>query len=966
MSGQYASERDFIAQFILPNLRRAADTLGISDVMKFAVDKKIHNLVMDLDALRTGNPVFVLEAKFKKGSGKFEIDIEPRDPEVVDQAVHYAALGGYPYYITCNTKRLILYKFQPGVGAFESETAAFDYSLNPDWAEKLLGITLGIIKAEPKPPDNALVDMFAEAYYDLYPQFLDSLKSKLENQQFANIFVDWIKRQGLELSDDTVLKIASQATYMELNKILFYHVIRLIYPEKLDPLKIELHMDVSGALKNFWKSVKDIDYAPIYESTIISEIPFTNKAEARVRTLLDTLNNFDFGKMESDFLGHIYEKLIPPIERKRLGQFYTPPGIIDLIIELTIQNENENILDPGCGSGGFLVGAYQKLRELKGFSKDSKLLLASAYHQQILEQIYGIDINQFPAHLSVINLAVQNPKVRIDQINVLVSDFFDIRPRISTLTGFQGITPTGDEAKVNLPAFFDVVIGNPPYIRQELLNDNEKIKIKELIEAEYRDKLVISSSNKINNKKITYDRREKNIIKLDSRSDIFVYFVIHGLKMIREGGRLGFITSNKWLEVGYGEPFQNFLLDSSKIQYIIEFDRAVFPDAEVNTCILILEKNKNKKVRESNDTKFIIVKKKMSLNDQISNFIKINTNYESENIKINKIKQKYLELGKWNIYLRAPVVFNKIKENSKVISLSNLGKVLYGIKTGYNPYFILSKSKALEIGIETESLTPCVVSPKQVKNIVIESTNDYLFDVKNIPSSLVNNKTTNYIKFGEKLDVEVKRGSKRGIIKLPYCSTVKNRKPKWYSLPQLETPDILLPKLADKRVSALLNAAKAQATDLFYYIVLKDHQDAKIITAYLNSSIGGLLGELYGRSYGGGVLDIKVFEAKKLPIVDPKKLTLIERTNIENAFDNLIILRNEKLKLESIIKANKNKINTELIKNLNNIKEKEESFMRDLNKTFYIVLNLTEKEQIQVEKSMQELQEIRRSRSKTD
>jgi len=284
---------------------------------------------------------------------------------------------------------------------------------------RFLKVSLGLIPVRLKPLDDTLVDTLHEAFNDLYPEFLYSLKERLKGKKFREKYVDWLESQGIEFNDENNKLIAAQSTYLQLNKLLFYQVIRVIYPSRLGALEVQEDEDVFDALNRFYAQARAIDYAPIYESDIISEIPFTNRAKERIRTLLSTLNEFDFSKMESDFLGRIYEKLIPPMERKRLGQFYTPLGMVDFIIELTLKKPDALVLDPGCGSGSFLVRAYHKLRELNGIPKGASGALGEVFHKQLLEQIYGIDINQFPAHLSVINLAIQNPKAKIDRMNIV-------------------------------------------------------------------------------------------------------------------------------------------------------------------------------------------------------------------------------------------------------------------------------------------------------------------------------------------------------------------------------------------------------------------------------------------------------------------------------------------------------------------------------------------------------------------
>ncbi len=615
-------------------------------------------------------------------------------------------------------------------------------------------------------------------------------------------------------------------------------------------MKIEEQEDVQEALQRFYEDVKKIDYLPIYQTDVISEIPLTAAAEERIRTLVDTLSEFDFSQMKRDFLSRVYEKLIPPLERKRLGQFYTPPGIVDFIVQLTINDPNTIVLDPGCGSGSFLIGAYHRLRELNGIPASMEGAMGEKFHQHVLNQVYGVDINQFPAHLSVIGLAIQNPQSRVDKVNVVVKDFFDIRRGQATLTGFEGLDAEGKTTVVEFPAYFDAVVANPPYIRQELLGEKEKQKIRKLIQGDYKDKVFIGASSK----------QSKNTLVLDKQSDIYIYFFIHAISLLKNGGKLGFISSNKWLEVGYGEPFQKFLLDHCKILYVVEFDRAIFPDADVNTAVTILEKETDAKKRGNNLVRFVRLRQKMDSSTQLA-LIQGNESYDDTRLRVNVIRQDNLAAGKWNIFLRAPKVYQKIARHSKVKPLGNIADVIFGLKTGYNPFFVLTKEEVKDRKIEREFLKPILYSPKDIQNLIFQK-NDishYVLAAYDSKSSLKGTEVLRYIQSGENTDVEVSRGSERKPRKIPDLESVKEHKPFWYSLARLNTPDILLPKLADKRLIAILNQTSALGSDLFYYVILnpKARKDVKSIFGFLNSSIGGLLGELFGRSYGGGVLDIK-------------------------------------------------------------------------------------------------------------
>jgi type I restriction enzyme M protein len=958
MSGRarFASERDFVAQFLLPKLKEAAGVVGVADVTDFHVEKRI-NGTPDLTAERGGKRLFIIEAKFKKKVAKIERDIEPRDPDVVGQAANYATLGGFPYYSTCNSKRLILFQMKPGVKAYESEIASFDYERDAQWAEKLLKIVVGIMPISLKPLHDTLVDILHEAFNDLYPEFLTSLEKRLKDKTFLQRYVDWLESQGTKFGDETNRLIAEQTTYLQLNKLIFYQVLRTIYPQKLRPLKISEEEDVSEALSQFFEDVIKIDYAPIYQIDVISQVPMTKRTEERIRTLLDTINEFDFSKMESDFIGRIYEKLIPPQERKRLGQFYTPPAIVDLIVELTVTDRDDVVLDPGCGSGSFLVRAYHRLRELNHIPRVLDGPLQGRIHQQLLDHLYGVDINQFPAHLTVINLAVQNPKARIERVNIAVNDIFDVKPGQATLLGFKSITTEGKPALVHMPPYLDAVVANPPYIRQELLGKKEKRKIESLIENEYKDELFVGRPPK----------KKRGVMILDKQSDMYIYFFIHALKFLKNGKRLGFIASNKWLEVGYGEPFQQFLLAHTKLLYIIEFDKAVFPDAEVNTAVTIFEKaegQKNNQARLKSKVKFVHINKALPL-DRLISRVQTEDKADDENLRITAIAQEKIRPGKWNVFLRAPPVYFEIVGNPALKPLGQVSEIVRGFTTGYDPYFILNKEKAREWKIEGKYLKPCAPAGKALTGFIIEpkDISQYFLIVRERLSELQGSNVLDYIKFGEKLDAEPSK-RRRERVRLPEVETIKNREP-WYSLPELKPPSIFFPMWFRYKYRPLLNNANAHGRDFYYYITI-DQSDREVLVALLYSTLTQFLLELTGRQYSG-MLHTKVYELKSLPILDPNGLNDSEKKRFRELaleLDNTIILRDEaqeKLsKFTAKSKGQEGLFEKEFKSALEKAKKRELEVISQIDEMIYNKLGLSKVDQIAVSRGLQHLRQVRK------
>jgi type I restriction-modification system DNA methylase subunit len=957
---QLLSERDLVAQKILPRFKEASRILDISDVLDFHIDSRVDGGIADLFAEKGGRRLFVLEAKFKKKEGRLERDIEPRDPQVIEQAARYALHGGFPFFVTCNDKRIILFKHMTDRPPLQSEVVSFDYATEGNWAERILSIILNPNRVVLKALDDSLVDTLKEAFNDLLPEFLTALKDRLDEKQYRKLYVEWLQNQGIQLNDETNRLMAEQSCYLQLNKLLFYQVIKTIYPDRLDTLQIREHEDVDEALDRFYKQARKIDYAPVYEPDVLSQVPLTRRGQERFRTLIDTLNEFNFAGMQSDFLGQVYEKLIPPKERKRLGQFYTPLSIVELIIALTLKDKDATILDPSCGSGTFLIKAYDKLRDLKDIPRENHEGLAEEYHKELLSQIFGVDINQFPAHLSVINLSIQNPKSRVDHVNVAVKDFFDIKAGQSTLSGFESVTAEGKGSVIDLPTAFDVVVANPPYIRQQFLGEKEKRKIGQLIGKEFGSKLSVGSSEK----------RRGEVIVLDKQSDIYLYFFVHSLELLKNNGFLGFITSNKWLEVEYGVPFQELLLKHTRILCIIEFDRAIFPDADVNTAVTILEKENDKRKRNENTVKFVRVKQKLDFQTLVNLVNETVDSIEDDQIRINVVPQGELELGKWNVYLRAPAFYSKITRNSKVTKLNNVAKVFRGAVTGYNDFFIVNKQAAKDWGIEKNYLKPVMTSPKKIRGLIVrkEGLDEFLLLCHEDKADLKGKNVLRYIEHGEKIKVKIEKAARPIEVTLPNVPTIRVRN-LWYNLPEFDVPPIIFQELYDKRTRALWNEAAAHARAPLSYCIPKDGVDARVLISFLNSSLAQILFELYGRSYGGGVLDIKVYELKLLPVINPSNLSLDQKEELWKSFVKLDKAILERIELETKIETIESKSNTneglfekQIARDMEDASKVEKEAQRNLDSLIYELLGLNNKERKQVEDALAELQEIRKLR----
>jgi len=274
---------------------------------------------------------------------------------------------------------------------------------------------------------------------------------------------------------------------------------------------------------------------------------------------------------------------------------------------------------------------------------------------------------------------------------------------------------------------FDIVIGNPPYVRQEkiappLLNERDFTSTQwRNLKKEYKEKLQKMVEN-------LYGKQ----FKPDGKADLYIYFYFKSLSLLNQKGVFSFITSNSWLDVGFGKSLQEFLLRKVKIYSINDNQsKRSFKEADVNTIIIFTSAPSNKeKENLENIAKFVMWKKpfeevinKENLlqidkakvkveNKQLTGLIEniINT----EECRIFPIKQKDLycdgvsteedkqksitsdctklsyEGNKWGgKFLRAPDIFFTIlkKGKDKLVRLGDIAEVRFGIKTGANEFF---------------------------------------------------------------------------------------------------------------------------------------------------------------------------------------------------------------------------------------------------------------------------------------
>lgn len=483
---------------------------------------------------------------------------------------------------------------------------------------------------------------------------------------------------------------------------------------------------------NLIKKIREVyrRYDNSYNSKLFSEhlsdtLKVSNEALGEVIQGLyspEGTYSYDFFAIESDTLGSIYEQYLGNIlkktpkrakleesktHRKEQGIYYTPSYIVDYIVKNTVgeyikthtpeEIKYVKILDPACGSGSFLVRAYKELETYwKENSDFTQLTLESKdFYSKKVEilknNIFGVDLDSKAVEITQLNLLLEisekKQRLPILQSNIKVGN---------SLVDDASVTNNAFNWNEQFPQIlsdggFDIVIGNPPYVRQEAQEEWFK----------------------------NYAKKRFQVYA--PTADMYIYFIEKSHNILKRNGIFGIICSNKFMRAKYGTPLRLFLASQTTLRKFVDFgELPIFEDAATFPVIVFTLNNPT----SSQNFTYASLKRLDFLS--LENEVKIS----GENLD-----QRAISGESWTL-----VDSQKMKIISKVrnagIPLKDYVKddIYRGILTGLNKAFVLDRSTRDKLIAEDlksiELIKPFVVGDS-IRKYHIRHDDKYLIFIPN-------------------------------------------------------------------------------------------------------------------------------------------------------------------------------------------------------------------------------------------
>lgn len=685
--------------FIIPLFR----ILGwnTEDSNEVTAEEKISKKRVDYSFRINGIPKFFLEAKALKE--------DLNNPKFIQQAINYAWHKGCTWAVLTNFESVKIFNAEwktsnPSQNHLKTILCyEFLERFNELWLLSKESFELGLLDKEAekwgKKTKKISVDKQLLADFTRFRELLSKNITKLN--------------PGKNLTEEEL----DEAVQRILDRLIF---IRKCEDRELEPktLIASIREWQSSGKGQLIKSIREVfmDFdkrynSKIFENHLCDNLDIDNEVLYEViEGLYSTKDQslfYDFSAIEADVLGNIYEQYLGHIlkkskkraqltknqaHRKEQGIYYTPTYIVDYIVRNTLgellknkkskEVEKIRVLDPACGSGSFLIKAFDVLNEYyakndKNYSQtkmDFQTGLSYTTKTEILKNnIFGVDIDKQAVEIAQLNLllkiAEKGQRLPLLQENIKCGNSLIDDPAIAGNKAFKW---EEEFKEVMQEGGFDVVIGNPPWVsikgKQKSIDLSEK-ELNYLLKRYPCD---------------TY------------RPNLFEMFIWKGLSLVKEGGYFGFIVPDRLCYNGQFINIRKYILENFTLKKL--WFKPVFEGVISDNIIFVIKKEKassksNVEIAEYPSTEFKRIPQKIYSNLSDSSWFIVNEKILNifEKIKHNpyvfELSKKFqTKVG----FIAKPNKLTERQQNTKQIKVFKGENILrYGIKGNY--YFEFKK-----------------------------------------------------------------------------------------------------------------------------------------------------------------------------------------------------------------------------------------------------------------------------------
>lgn len=463
----------------------------------------------------------------------------------------------------------------------------------------------------------------------------------------GGLFADDPELDGLEPDDATCRELEAIAKY-DFREDVSVEVLGHIFEQSISDLE-ELREEAGGTVAVSKRKAEGVFYTP----------------EFVTRYIVDETLGRAFSARFDEIHAVVRPDLIPDAHRLKKHEAW-----VKVWTQYRDWLRSVRVLDPACGSGAFLSAAFDRLmREYERVNasladlREGQVELFDLDKTILNQNLFGMDLN--PESVEITKLSLWLKTARADKKltwldgNIRCGNSVVNDPRVHgkavDWTGERPYTLIGEVDESEAVAVdarwregFDVVIGNPPYVRQELLT--------------------------------AYKEHWKSRFKVyDGVADIYVYFFELGLDLLKPGARLGYVVANKWLKAGYAAPLRDLLASATEVETLIDFGHApIFPDADAFPSIITFRKAPPDPTRTVSVTQF--PREKLST-VSVDQFVRDHH---------QRVPQTRLGRSSWSLEGgRVERLLERLRERGVKLGEYVSRRPLRGVLTGYNEAFLI-------------------------------------------------------------------------------------------------------------------------------------------------------------------------------------------------------------------------------------------------------------------------------------